>query len=152
MACQPLARRWLVGIRRNFFFHSGARRNVRLRQKCGRALANTPKPRSTACRSSFQDTEQLDSVDKGGVFERRGSHAGQREVAEVFPQIELQDYQNLAVPYRDPQITDEDVAKRLEEVREQKADYSNVDPRPIQDGDYAVLAIVPSEFHFFSCA
>ena len=31
--------------------------------------------------------------------------------------------------------------KRLEEIRDQKADYSNVDPRPIEDGDYAVLAI-----------
>ena len=79
--------------------------------------------------------------DVSDVHFHRGEPLRFKAEFEVFPQIELQEYQNLAVPYRDPQITDEDVAKRLEEVREQKADYSNVDPRPIEDGDYAVLAI-----------
>ncbi|MCU1273810.1 MAG: trigger factor [Bryobacterales bacterium] len=79
--------------------------------------------------------------DVSDVHFHRGEPLRFKAEFEVFPQIELQEYQNLAVPYRDPQITDEDVAKRLEDVREQKADYSNVDPRPIEDGDYAVLAI-----------
>lgn len=61
---------------------------------------------------------------------------------EVFPQIELSDdYRSLSVPYKDPQVTDEDVAKRVEELRDQKADYINVDPRPIEDGDHAVISI-----------
>ena len=61
---------------------------------------------------------------------------------EVFPQIELSDdYRNLSVQYKDPQVTDEDVAKRIEELRDQKADYINVDPRPIEDGDHAVISI-----------
>jgi len=61
---------------------------------------------------------------------------------EVFPQIELnEDYRNLSVQYKDPQVTDEDINKRIEELRDQKADYSNVDPRPIQDGDHAVISI-----------
>jgi trigger factor len=33
------------------------------------------------------------------------------------------------------------VDKRLEEIRNQKADYSNIDPRPLVDGDFAVLAL-----------
>jgi trigger factor len=61
---------------------------------------------------------------------------------EVVPEIELKDYKNLPVTYRDPEITDEDVAKRTEEIREQKADYLNVDPRPIEDGDHAVVSLV----------
>jgi trigger factor len=60
---------------------------------------------------------------------------------EVVPQIELQDYKGLSVTYHDPQITDEDVAKRIEELREQKADFVNEDPRPLQDHDFAVLAL-----------
>jgi trigger factor len=60
---------------------------------------------------------------------------------EVVPQIELQDYKALTVPYHDPEITDEDVAKRVEELRHQKAEYINEDPRPIQDGDFAVLSL-----------
>jgi len=60
---------------------------------------------------------------------------------EVLPQIELQDYKGLSVPYRDPQIGDADVDKRIAELREQKADFVNEDPRPVQDKDYAVLSL-----------
>ncbi len=60
---------------------------------------------------------------------------------EVLPQIELKEYKGASVPYHDPDVTDEDVAKRIEELRDQKAEYVNVDPRPIEDGDYAVVSI-----------
>ena len=60
---------------------------------------------------------------------------------EVMPQIELREYTNLTVSYHDPQITDEDTAKRIEELRQQKAEYVNEDPRPIQDGDFAVMSL-----------
>ena len=60
---------------------------------------------------------------------------------EVAPEIELKEYKDLTVPYQDPEVTDEDVNKRLEELREQKAEYVNVDPRPIAEGDYAVVAL-----------
>lgn len=60
---------------------------------------------------------------------------------EVVPAIELQDYKGLTVPYHDPEVTDEDINKRIEELRQQKAEYVNEDPRPVQDGDFAVLAL-----------
>ena len=60
---------------------------------------------------------------------------------EVVPQVELQDYKGLTVQYHDPQITDEDVDKRIEELRHSKADFVNEDPRPLQDGDFAVLSL-----------
>jgi trigger factor len=60
---------------------------------------------------------------------------------EVVPPIELGDYKDVEVPYHDPEVTDEDVNKRLEELREQKADYVNIDPRPLEKGDYAVVAL-----------
>ena len=60
---------------------------------------------------------------------------------EVVPQIELLDYKGLTVKYHDPEITDEDVNKRLEELRHSKAEFVNEDPRPLQDGDFAVLAL-----------
>ncbi len=60
---------------------------------------------------------------------------------EVIPQVELQDYRDVEVPYHDPEVADADVDKRLEEIREQKADYSNIDPRPLVDGDFAVVAL-----------
>jgi trigger factor len=60
---------------------------------------------------------------------------------EVVSQIELQGYQDVEVPYHDPEVTDEDVAKRLEEIREQKAQYVNIDPRPLENGDHAVVEL-----------
>lgn len=60
---------------------------------------------------------------------------------EVAPEIELKEYRGLRVHYAEPQVSDEDIAKRLEEIREQKAQYVNVEPRPVQDGDYAVVSL-----------
>jgi trigger factor len=64
-----------------------------------------------------------------------------KAVFEVVPPIELAEYKGIEVPYQDPEITAEDVTKRIEELREQKAEYVNVDPRPLEDGDYAVVAL-----------
>lgn len=60
---------------------------------------------------------------------------------EVFPEITLGEYTNIEVPYQDPVVTDEDIAKRVDEIREQKAQYINIDPRPVVDGDFAVVAL-----------
>jgi trigger factor len=60
---------------------------------------------------------------------------------EVVPQIELKDYKDLEVPYHDPEVTAEDIDKRIAEIQEQKAQYVNIDPRPIEDSDYAVVAL-----------
>jgi len=60
---------------------------------------------------------------------------------EVFPAIELKEYKGVEIPYHDPEVTDEDVSKRIEQVREQKAQYVNFDPRPAEKGDYAVVAL-----------
>lgn len=60
---------------------------------------------------------------------------------EVFPQVELGEYRGVEVPYHDPEITDDDVAKRIDEIREQKAQYINIDPRPLADGDHAVVSL-----------
>jgi trigger factor len=60
---------------------------------------------------------------------------------EVAPSFELKEYKGLTVSYQDPEVSDEDVRQRLEEIREQRAEYFNVDPRPVEDGDYAVVAL-----------
>ena len=60
---------------------------------------------------------------------------------EVVPQVELQDYKGLTVKYQDPEVTDGDVDKRIEELRHSKAEFVNEDPRPLADGDFAVLSL-----------
>jgi trigger factor len=60
---------------------------------------------------------------------------------EVVPQIELGEYRDIEVPYHDPEVTDEDINQRIGEIREQKAQYVNIDPRPLENGDSAVVAL-----------
>jgi trigger factor len=60
---------------------------------------------------------------------------------EVAPDIELKDYRGVVVHYHEPVVTEEDVAKRIEEIREQKAQFVNIDPRPAADGDHAVISL-----------
>lgn len=60
---------------------------------------------------------------------------------EVIPEITLGEYTDLEVSYLDPEVTDADISKRVEELREQKAQYINIDPRPVEDGDHAVVSL-----------
>jgi trigger factor len=88
-----------------------------------------------------QELRMVGTPDISDVHFHRGEPLRFKVEFEVFPDIELQDYQHLETTYQDPQITDDDVAKRIEEIRDQKADYSNIDPRPIEDGDHAVVSL-----------
>src|SRR3954447_1717044 len=60
---------------------------------------------------------------------------------EVAPEFVVGDYRGIEVPYADPQVTEEDVDKRVEELRNRKAEFVNEDPRPLQDGDYALVSL-----------
>ena len=60
---------------------------------------------------------------------------------EVVPGDRTGRVQDIEVPYHDPEVTEEDIDKRIDEIREQKAQYVNVDPRPVEDGDHAVVAL-----------
>jgi trigger factor len=60
---------------------------------------------------------------------------------EVFPEFEPAEYKGVEVVYGQPEVTDEDVLKQVEEVRENKATYINEDPRALADGDYAVVSL-----------
>jgi trigger factor len=61
---------------------------------------------------------------------------------EVSPEVELNEYKDLTVAYHEPETTDEDVMKRIETIRERKVEYINIDPRPLEDGDFALVSLV----------
>lgn len=58
---------------------------------------------------------------------------------EVSPAIELGEYRDLTVKYSEPTVTDEDLDARIEEIRDSKAEYVNIDPRPGEEGDYVLV-------------
>ncbi|MBV8829470.1 MAG: trigger factor, partial [Acidobacteriaceae bacterium] len=58
---------------------------------------------------------------------------------EVAPEFEIADYRGLPVKYEEPQVSEQEIDKRLESMREGKAEYPNLDPRPIENGDYVLV-------------
>ena len=64
---------------------------------------------------------------------------------EIVPDFELQTYKLIPTPFKDPEVADDDVAAHLERVREQNASYRNLDPRPLADGDLAVVSLESEE-------
>jgi len=56
-------------------------------------------------------------------------------------EFELGEYKGVEVPYHDPEVTDEDLNKRIDEIRDSKAQFQNIDPRPAEDGDFAVVSL-----------
>lgn len=60
---------------------------------------------------------------------------------EIQPEIELGEYKGIPIPYQEPEVTDEDIAERLEQLRREKAELVTVEPRPLAEGDFALLAI-----------
>jgi trigger factor len=65
-----------------------------------------------------------------------------RATFEVLPEFELGDYKNFEVELEPAEVTDEDVAKALEDLRQRAAAFVPVEGRPIQQGDYAALKIL----------
>jgi len=58
---------------------------------------------------------------------------------EIAPEFEIADYRGLPAKYEEPTVSDEEVEKRLEAMRESKAEYPNLDPRPIENHDYVLV-------------
>src|SRR4051812_28939061 len=61
---------------------------------------------------------------------------------EVAPDVELKEYRGIGVTYADPTLSDAELEERLTELRKSKADYVNLDPRPAESGDVAVIDLV----------
>ncbi len=72
---------------------------------------------------------------------REGQPLEAAGVFEVFPKFEIGEYRGLELLRPQVEATDEMVANRLEELREQHATYQNLDPRPIADGDIALVSL-----------
>lgn len=60
---------------------------------------------------------------------------------EVLPEFELQEYRGLPISYREPEASEEEVQAALERIREKHASYRNLDPRPLAEGDIAVVKL-----------
>ncbi len=53
---------------------------------------------------------------------------------EVAPKFELGEYRGVTITYNEPEVSDAELDARIEEIREQKAEYVNEEPRPQSTG------------------
>jgi trigger factor len=65
-----------------------------------------------------------------------------RAVFEVLPEFELKDYKGLELEMPVMDITDEDVNKTLEEMRERAAAFAPVEGRAVENGDFVQLKLL----------
>lgn len=88
------------------------------------------------------EQEHLEVVGRPNITEiefKEGQPLKFKAQFEVAPQIELQQYRGISVPYAEPRVSDEEVEARLEQLRAAKAEYVNLDPRPAALGDIALI-------------
>jgi trigger factor len=65
-----------------------------------------------------------------------------RAVFEVLPEFELANYKDLELEMPAMDITDDDVTKTLEEMRERAAAFAPVEGRPAENGDFVQLKLM----------
>ena len=58
---------------------------------------------------------------------------------EIIPEFDLPDYRTVRVKSRKAEVSGEDIAKALEDLRARAAEYVPVDGRGVADGDYVVV-------------
>lgn len=94
---------------------------------------------------AFRDRVQKDELKVVGTPDISGLHfePGQpirfKADFEVAPEFELGEYRGIPAKYEEPTVSDEDVNSRLESLRQDKAEYVNLDPRPIENGDFVLV-------------
>ena len=62
-----------------------------------------------------------------------------RAVFETLPLVEVPDWKGLRVSVAGANVTDEDVDKEIDRLREEAARYEPVEPRPTEKGDHVVV-------------
>jgi trigger factor len=65
-----------------------------------------------------------------------------RAVFEVLPEFELGNYKGLAIEMPAMDVTEADVTKTLEEMRERAAAFAPVEGRAVENGDYVQLKLM----------
>ncbi len=62
-----------------------------------------------------------------------------KATVEVLPEFQLENYEDMSVPLEESKVSEEEVVKNLDRLREQAATYVNLEDRPLQEGDFASI-------------
>lgn len=114
---------------------------VRFADEIRREVMDALIPRHLYERIEAEGLHPVGTPDVSDVAFQPGEPLRFKAEFEVVPDFELQDYRGLEVDYSEAEATEEDVAAALERIREKHAVYRNLDPRPLADGDIAVVRL-----------
>ncbi|PTX99716.1 trigger factor [Verrucomicrobia bacterium LW23] len=68
-------------------------------------------------------------------------------VVDLAPEFALPDYKNIALDKQDDTVSDEELEKAVEQMRESRADFQDVvEPRPLAMGDFAIIGFTATHF------
>ncbi|MFA5069603.1 MAG: trigger factor [Candidatus Omnitrophota bacterium] len=68
----------------------------------------------------------------------RGKNLSFSVKVDVSPEFKLKQYKGIKVSQRACEVTDEDIDKAIGTLRESMAQYNDIAPRPVKNGDYVV--------------
>ena len=88
-----------------------------------------------------QDLSPIGSPNVHDVHFHDGESLHFKAEFDILPDFELGEYHRLEVPFNEPEVRDEEIEQELQNIREQHASFRNVDPRPLADGDIAVVSL-----------
>jgi len=98
-------------------------------------------PRAFRARADKDDLRVVGQPNITDLHYEKGEPIRFKADFEVAPEFEIATYTALPVKYEEPVVTDEDLTARLEQMRERRAEFVNVDPRPIADKDHVVVTL-----------
>jgi trigger factor len=98
-------------------------------------------PKALQAQMEAEDLHPVGRPDVTEIHFEEGEELRFKAEFEVIPPIELGEYKGVEVHYHQPEVSDEDVEKRISELREQRAEYVNLEPRPLENGDHAVVGL-----------
>jgi trigger factor len=90
------------------------------------------------------EQEDLKVVSRPNISEvhfEKGEPLRFKAELEVAPDVVLDEYRGVTIHYSEPEVSDEDVDRRLAALQEQKAQHVTIDPRPAEDGDYCLVSL-----------
>jgi trigger factor len=91
--------------------------------------------REATAKQNFAPVSQPKIVD---LHMHEGEPLTFRASFEILPEFDVKGYQELRADKEDTSVTDDEVEKAIQNLREQHAAYDNVEEdRPLQDGDFA---------------
>jgi trigger factor len=60
---------------------------------------------------------------------------------EVAPDVDIDYYKDIEVEYAEPEVAPAEIEEELTRIQESRAEFVNLDPRPAESGDFAVVSL-----------